>query len=208
MIGILGGTFDPVHHGHLRIALDALEAVGLSQVRLIPLAQAVHRDQPAASAAQRLTMLQKAVAGHPRLLVDPREVERGGQSYMVDTLQSLREEHPDRRLCLLLGTDAYNGFADWHRPERILQLAHLVVLRRPGYQPPENPILSRLGAKSRTEDPRQLAQTPAGLILFHTVTQLDIASSDIRQRLAEGRDPSFLLPQPVLDYIRTEGLYD
>jgi nicotinate-nucleotide adenylyltransferase len=207
MIGILGGTFDPVHHGHLRIALDALEAIGLSQVRLVPLAQAVHRDQPAASPQQRLTMLQQALNGHPALLADAREIERGGPSYMIDTLQSLHDEFPDRRLCLLVGTDAFNGFAEWHRPERILQLAHLVVLQRPGYRPPQTPALARLTANRSAEAPRQLADSPAGLILFHTVTQLDIASSDIRQRIAGGRDPSFLLPQPVLDYIRAEGLY-
>jgi len=207
MIGILGGTFDPVHFGHLRIALDVAEALGLEQVRLIPLAQAVHREQPHASAEQRLAMLQLAVAGHPRLAVDTREIERGGASFMVDTLQSLREELPGQALCLLLGGDAFNGFLSWREPQRILDLAHILVMQRPGYVLPNDPQLQQLVERHGCASAAALQQRSAGGILLHTVTQLEISASDIRARIAGGRDPSFLLPERVLGLIREQGLY-
>jgi nicotinate-nucleotide adenylyltransferase len=117
MIGILGGTFDPIHFGHLRTALDVRQGVGLDQVRYIPLHRAVHRDQPETPAELRMRMVQAAIAGEPSFVADDRELQRAGDSYSVDTLNSLREEFPDESLCLLLGMDAFNGFADWHRPD-------------------------------------------------------------------------------------------
>ena len=206
MIGILGGTFDPVHHGHLRIALDAAEALELSEIRLIPLGQAVHREQPLASAAHRLEMLRLATAGHPRYRVDDREIRRGGPSYMIDTLRSLREERPDEPLCLLLGSDAFAGFLSWRDPEGILQLANLAILRRPGEGHPEDEALGRL-LMLRALPAEYLAAQPAGAIAEIPVTQLDISASDIRRRIREGHDPSWLLPQAVIDYIRAQGLY-
>ena len=206
MIGILGGTFDPVHHGHLRIALDAAEVLGLREVRLLPLGQAVHREQPRATAQQRLAMLRLAVEGHPQFIVDDREIARGGPSYMVDTLASLRAEHPDTPLCLLLGGDAFAGFARWRDPERILQLAHLAVLTRPDEPLSDDPVLAALTA-DRLRPPEALAAYPHGGLTRIEATQLAIASSDIRARIATGRDPSFLLPDPVLGYIREQGLY-
>ena len=206
MIGILGGTFDPIHHGHLRIALEAAEALGLEEVRLIPLGRAVHREQPIAPAAQRLAMLQAAVEGHPLYTIDDREIRRGGDSYMVDTLASLREELPDRPLCLLLGSDAYNGFLHWRNPEGILSLANLAVLQRPGYRLPEDQALIAF-TESRQCAAGALARRPSGGISFLTVTQLDISASDIRRRIREGRDPAWLLPRPVIDHIGRERLY-
>ena len=206
MIGILGGTFDPVHHGHLRIAQDAAEALALEQVRLIPLARAVHREQPLATAEQRLDMLRLAVAGHPLFTVDDREIRRGGASYMIDTLASLREDLPGRSLCLLLGSDAYNGFMTWRDPAGILQLANLAVLQRPGYRLPDDPSLRAFTEAHRTPADTLGAQDNGG-IGFVTVTQLDISSSDIRRRVGGGRSPAWLLPQAVIDYIHTAGLY-
>ena len=207
MIGIFGGTFDPVHHGHLRIALDAQEALGLEQVRLIPLASAVHREQPQATAEQRLAMLQAAVAGHTGLHADPREIERGGQSFMVDTIESLRNEFAGKRLCLLLGSDAFNGLPGWRDPERILAMAHVLVMQRPGYTLPNDPELQALVKKHRCNDVSDMTRNASGCVHFHTVTQLDISSSDIRSRIAAGTDPSFLLPDPVLSFIRQNDLY-
>jgi nicotinate-nucleotide adenylyltransferase len=186
VIGIFGGTFDPIHHGHLRIALDMQEALQLEQVRFLPLNQAVHREQPVASAEQRVQMLQLAVQGQPRLAVDETEIVRGGASYMVDTLETLHVVFPNKKLCLLLGSDAFNDFAQWKGPQRILQLANIIVMQRPGYKPPENHTNS---------------------IHFQPVTQLQISSSDIRQRIAQRRNVDFLLPKQVQDYIQQHRLY-
>ena len=207
MIGIFGGTFDPIHHGHLRIALDAVEAAGLERVHLIPLAQAVHRDQPQTPAAQRLAMVERAAAEHPKLIADAREIERGGDSYMVDTLQSLHDELPGQSLCLLLGSDAFNGFLRWKSPERILELANILVMQRPGYHLPDDPVLVGLVEQHRVDSADQLGDLAAGGICFHDVTQLDISSSDIRERISQGRDPACLLPAAVVDFIGQHGLY-
>lgn len=138
MIGILGGTFDPVHYGHLRTALDVQEALGLNEIRLIPLRDPPHRSAPLAPASQRLALLRAAIKDNPGFAVDSRELERSGKSYSVDTLHSLKQEQPERVLCLLLGSDAFDGFPEWHEPERILQLAHLVVMQRPGEPEPRH----------------------------------------------------------------------
>ena len=206
MIGILGGTFDPIHHGHLRIALDAIEGLALSEVRLIPLAQAVHREQPVANTQQRLEMLQLAIRNHPLYTLDDREIRRGGPSYMIDTLASLKEDLPGEALCLLLGSDAFNGLMRWRDPEGILRLANLAVLQRPGYQLPQDDALRQLTRRHQAAT-TDLNHHAAGGIAFLDVTQLEIAASDIRKRVRAGRDPAWLMPQAVIDYIATQGLY-
>lgn len=207
MIGIFGGTFDPIHNGHVRIALDALEELGLAQVRLIPLGQAVHRDQPKASAQQRLQMVAAAIDVIPGLVCDDREIRRQGSSYMVDTLQSLCDEQPSESLCLLLGSDAFNGFLSWYQPERILQLANIAVLQRPGYQLPEDVALRTLVQQHECADVDSFGKQANGAILFHNVTQLDISSSNIRQRIASARNPAALLPEAVIRLIQQQNLY-
>ena len=203
-IGVFGGTFDPVHNGHLRIALDALEALHLDHVRLIPLSQAVHREQPTTPAALRLEMLQAATAGRADLVVDERELRRDGPSYTIDTLRSLRADLPGRALCLLLGGDAFNGFASWRDPSGILELANIAILERPGEQGPEDAAARQIFEHRRVG---RLGTAPAGQIVECLVTQLDIASSDIRQRLAAGRSADFLVPERVLSVIKAHRLY-
>ncbi len=207
MIGIFGGTFDPIHHGHLRVALDVLEALTLEQIRFVPLNTAVHREQPEADARGRLAMLRAAIEDEPRFVADPRELERGGQSYTVDTLQPLRGEFPGQTLCLLLGGDAFNGFLDWREPARILRLAHLVVMQRPGYRLPENEALQTLVVRHRCQELRALPSVPAGRIWFQPVTQLQISASDVRARLRGGRSARYLTPVSVLRTIEGRGLY-
>lgn len=206
MIGIFGGTFDPVHNGHLRIALDAIAALDLARVHLIPLAHAVHREQPTLAAAQRLQLLQLAVAGHPELFADDREIRRTGPSYMVDTLESLRQELPDTPLCLMVGSDAFNGFSRWRQPERILELANLVVLQRPDIAPPSDPEALALLA-GRQSSSLDLAASAAGRIAFLEVTQLAISSSDIRARIKAGQSPAFLMPPAVCQKVVEQGWY-
>jgi nicotinate-nucleotide adenylyltransferase len=203
-IGVFGGTFDPIHHGHLRIALDALETLRLQQVHFIPLAQAVHREQPDAPADLRLQMLQAALDGRRDLIADDRELRRNGPSYTIDTLRSLYQDFPGARLCLLLGDDAFNGFASWRDPLGILELANIAVLRRPNQTSPSDPALAELLAERGV---KQLAADRSGQIVFCAVTQLEIASSDIRQRIASGRSADFLTPPAVLELIARHRLY-
>lgn len=204
MIGIFGGTFDPVHYGHLRSALEVKELFGLDEVRLIPCFQPPHRDQPKAKATMRLQMLRQAINHEPGLVVDSRELDRAGPSYMVDTLKSLREEFPGQSLLLFIGSDAFENLTSWHRWQQLFDYAHLVVLTRPGYAIKThdeffNPRLAH--------DKTELSKTPAGTIFFQPVTQLDISATAIRNMIAQKQSPRFLLPDAVIEYIQQHQLY-
>ncbi len=207
MIGILGGTFDPIHYGHLRTALDVQQALGLDEVRFIPLHQAVHRDQPETPAEIRLRMVRTAIAGEPAFVADDRELQRAGDSYTVDTLVSLRQDFPSQPLCLLLGMDAFNGFADWRQPEEILRLAHLIVMHRPGLAEPSDDRAREILAAHRCDQASALREQNAGLIHLQGVTQLEISSTQIRSLVAADRNPRYLLPEPVLELVQENGLY-
>ena len=204
MIGILGGTFDPIHHGHLRTALEVAEHFGISDMRLIVGKVPPHRPQPLATASQRLAMLQLAVTGEPCLQVDAREIHRDGFSYTVDTLQSLRTECGERTpLLFVLGVDAFLHFQQWHRWETILSLAHLVVVHRPSYSLP--PVAWYASHLSSVRD--DLCTTPAGRMYCLAVTPVDISATRLRETLQQGRNPRYLLPDSVLDYIQTHQLF-
>ncbi len=212
MIGIFGGTFDPVHIGHLRPALELFEILQLDELRLIPAGIPPHRRAPRASCAQRLFMLRKAIAGQPGFVLDEREIERTGPSYMVDTLGELRAELGEQRsLCLLLGMDAFLGLSSWHRWEEIPRLAHLVISHRPGWLPEHlddhGGPLAELADSCLVADPRELTRKPAGLIFMQPVTQLDISSTRIRALIRGGRNPRYLLPDEVWIYIQEQQLY-
>lgn len=207
MLGVFGGTFDPIHFGHLRVALDVIEQLDLQRLLLIPLRIAVHRKQPLASPEQRLIMVRMATRNEPRLVVDDRELHRSGPSYTVDTLRAVRTEHPNRAICLLLGGDAFDEFLSWREPMSILELAHLVVMQRPGYQLPEKAPLRALVARRRTDLPGELRRRGYGHIFFLPVTQLSISSSDIRERLCKGLSGRFLTPDEILQYIESENIY-
>ncbi len=207
MIGLFGGTFDPVHFGHLRPALEVLQGLPLDQVRFMPLHQPVHRAEPQAPAALRLAMLRAAIAGQAGFQVDERELERRGNSYTYDSLCSLRAELGEQvPICLLLGADTFRGFLAWHRPAEILQLAHLVVMDRPGTAAlPE--ALDRWAAPHRCDHQESLREAPAGRILFWNVTPLAISSTQIRRWVARGGSPRFLVPDAVAALIERERLY-
>lgn len=207
-VGILGGTFDPVHYGHLRSALELQEALELKEIRLLPSAVPPHRPAPRASAEQRLAMLRLAIAGQSGLSVDSHELERSGPSYMVDTLTSLRAELGDTPLCLILGADAFLGLPSWHRWQELNDLAHLVVMHRPGWsvESAEAALKAQLRER-RLDSASALAAKPAGGIWLQPVTQLDISATALRELIAAGRSPRYLLPEAVWDYIRAQGLY-
>jgi nicotinate-nucleotide adenylyltransferase len=207
MIGIFGGTFDPIHFGHLRCALEIAEQLELSEVRMLPCGQPPHRSAPQASPEQRRRALELALAGQSLLSLDTRELERPGPSYMVDTLVALRAEVGQRSLCLILGQDAFNGLASWDRWEQVPELAHLIVISRPGVEQPSNgPVGALINARS-VESLDELRARPAGAILFRSVTPLGFSASGIRRMLASGRSPRYLLPDAVLDYLLREGIY-
>jgi len=205
MIGIFGGTFDPVHYGHLRAALEVKEIFGLDEVRLIPSATPPHRLQPSATALMRLQMLQLATTNHPELVVDSREIDRGGPSYMVDTLKSLRQDFPNEPLLLVIGSDAFNHLTSWHQWRQLFTYAHIIVMTRPGFKTQE---LDDFFKARFTSEQQQLAQTVAGKLFFQPVTQLDISATVIRNMIAEKHNPGFLLPDAVIEYIKQNGLYE
>lgn len=206
-IGILGGTFDPVHIGHLRGALEVVEYLGFDELRLIPSARPPHRGTPQVSAEQRLAMAELAVAGEPRLRVDDRELRRESPSYTVDTLESLRSElAADDQLFLLLGWDAFCGLPSWHRWEELLRHCHMLVLQRPDADSEAPEALRDLLAARSVNDPQAMTG-PAGQISFIWQTPLAVSATQIRQRLAEGRSVRYLVPDSVLAYIHAHGLY-
>jgi nicotinate-nucleotide adenylyltransferase len=207
MIGILGGTFDPVHFGHLRPALDVRQALGLEEIRLLPCHVPPHRPQPEASTQQRTLMLQAAIAGVDGFVIDEREFERDGLSYTLDTLQSLRKDLPGRTLCLLVGMDAFRGLPTWHRWHELLNYCHIVVMTRPQAKFPEKGELAEYIQMHRARDVAMLRTQSTGLLWFQEVTQLEISATRLRALLAAGEQADFLLPAGVLDLIHIQGLY-
>lgn len=204
-IGLLGGTFDPIHNGHLRVALEACEQLELAEVRVLPLNEPGHRPSPQADADARSAML--AAALRPPLILDCSEIERGGTTYTVETLEHMRARFPARPLCLLLGRDAYQGLPTWHRPEAVLDLAHIVVAARPEQVHAVPAGLDELVGNAQSERVTDLHDSPAGKVFFLDLPELPISSSDVRRRLGTGRSVRYLVPDAVADYITAHGLY-
>ena len=206
-VGIFGGTFDPVHIGHLRSALEVTELMGLDELRLLPNARPPHRDTPQVDALARLAMVQSAVSGVDCLSVDARELGRDKPSYTIDSLESIRAElSGDDQLFLVLGWDAFCGLPGWHRWEELLQHCHILVLQRPDadVEPPDE-LRNLLAARSQS-DPTAMSG-PAGHISFVWQTPLAVSATQIRQLLASGKSVRFLVPDAVLAYIEAHDLY-
>jgi nicotinate-nucleotide adenylyltransferase len=212
-LGIFGGTFDPVHFGHLRLAEEATDLLGLSGVRWIPAGQPALRDTPRIGPRQRLDMVRLAIAGNPRFELDPAEVDTSAPSYTVPTLERLRRSDAcgaDRPLVLLVGNDTFAGMVEWHRWEHLFELAHIAVAHRPGYSiDPERlpPELATVFHHRLREDPAQLASAPAGYLITLAMTPLDISATRIRSLLSKGASPRYLLPESVLAHIHEHRLY-
>jgi len=206
-MGIFGGTFDPIHYGHLRTAFEVLQALRFDEVRFMPCGMPPHRGTPVAAPEQRLAMVRAAAEGQHGFIVDERELSRDGPSYSVDTLTALRGEFPLRPMALIIGMDAFLGLPKWYHWQQILQLAHIVVAHRPGWKAPDIGPLGELLAERGTHRIGDLHQAKSGHIYILDVTQLEIASTDIRELVSAGRDPRFLMPDAVRDYIRASGCY-
>jgi nicotinate-nucleotide adenylyltransferase len=212
-IGVLGGTFDPVHVGHLRLAEEIADLCKLAVVRFVPSAIPPHRATPKVTASDRLEMTRLAIADNPRFILDDCELKRTGPSYSFDTLSELRRTVGETRpICLIVGADAFLDIATWHRWRDLFSLAHLAVAHRPGFpvdswgQRMPQPLAREYEAR-RLMQPLAIHWTPAGGIATVATTALDIAATRIREGLQAGRSQRYLIPDSVLDYIDSRGLY-
>jgi nicotinate-nucleotide adenylyltransferase len=206
-IGIFGGTFDPIHYGHLRSAFEMMQVLRLSEVRFFPSGDPPHRGSTYATAQLRLEMVRAATSGQPGFVVDDREMRRDGPSYTIDTLISLRKEHPDASLGLIIGMDAFLGLTSWYRWDELLDLAHIIVAHRPGWRAPDMGALGDIIDRHGTHHIDDLHDNSHGQIHIHAVTQLEISSTEIRDIVAAGRDPRFLMPDVVRDIIADNHCY-
>ncbi|MCG6937467.1 MAG: nicotinate-nucleotide adenylyltransferase [Gammaproteobacteria bacterium] len=207
MIGIFGGTFDPVHYGHIKPALSVKQALNLSQLRFVPNRLPPHRAEPWLNAEQRLLILQSALKDYPDIIIDERELKREGPSYMVDTLVSLKQDFPAETLCLIIGMDAFFGITSWFKWQSLLDLCHIVVTQRPGFD--VNTIEEHFDnndylfiAPRLTTDTRELSKQECGKILLQSVPQLDISATQIRSSLLKGEDISQWMPEQACVQLR------
>ena len=196
LIGIFGGTFDPIHYGHLRPALDVLQGACLNEIRFIPNRLPPHRNAPALNDQQRAELVDLAIAEMPNFILDDRELRRQGPSYMVDTLCSLKADFPDDTLCLIMGMDAFNGLPQWHEWRKIFTMCHIIVTSRPNFELADFTAQKDISSRF-CDSPEALQNTPAGQILLQSVTQLDISASLIRGYLSSGQSTQYLLPKIV-----------
>lgn len=210
-VGILGGTFNPIHYGHLRMAQELAEGLHLDTVRFIPAANPPHKDMPAISAEQRAAMVNLAIAGNDSFVVDDRELHRSGASYTLDTLHSLRQElGADASITLFMGSDAFAKFDTWHRWEEIIHLCHIALVQRPqlrGHHQRLSTTLETFLHNHYSENSDELHAQPSGLITMRQITALDISSTAIRNALQHRQSVRYLMPDCVIDYIESNQLY-
>lgn len=203
MIGIMGGTFDPIHNGHLRIAEEAADLFALSEVRFIPAKQPALKVSPQVSAEQRLKWVRQAIAGNERFCVDDRELQRSGSSYTIDTLRSLAEERPTESLLFIMGVDTFNQFEAWKDWQEILEQANLLVCDRPNSE-----IKQPRWSESRwCRSPDELLLKKSGGLYFLEVTPMPVSSSMIRHKVSKKQSVRYLLPDVICQEITQQQIY-
>jgi nicotinate-nucleotide adenylyltransferase len=215
MIGVYGGTFDPIHFGHLRPALDVVEAFKLEKCHFIPCSIPHHRMSPSASSEQRLEMVAAGIAAENRFILDSREINRNGISYTVDTLESIRNEVKHSKiLCLIIGIDVFIKFGQWHRWNEILSLCHIIVTHRPGWDAAQilgsnqmSAELSQVIKRNLVTKEVELKEIQSGKIIFQSVTQLDISATKVRKLLAAKKSIQYLVPDEVIKIIKNQNIY-
>jgi len=206
-IGIFGGTFNPIHFGHLRVALECKQALSLDEMRMMICSQPPHREHPGVTALQRKAMLELATAGDSDLILDTREMDRSGLSYSIDTLVSLRSDFPDDALFMVIGSDSFQSLDSWHRWEELLDYCHIVIARRPDNLSDEtSPIGITLQDHFITHSKSDI-KDKSGLLIPVVVSQLEISSTTIRGLIKQAKSPKYLLPDSVLHYIKENSLY-
>lgn len=207
MIAVLGGSFDPIHIGHLRIAIEVRDQLQADEVRLIPCGQPAHREPSIASASQRLQMLQLAIADEPALLVDDREIRHNRLSYTVDTLTDLRQEIGQQPLCLIIGADAYQQLNSWHQWTQLLELAHLIVVQRPGYTLTTSEEVAKYTTNRCIENVQQLTRKHAGSVYFLQTPPLEISSTRIKTLLSNQKSIRYLVPDNIFRWLQQHRIY-
>lgn len=206
-IGLFGGTFDPIHLGHMQIAKQLLNDLNFSCIHFIPNRQSPIRKKPVVSAKHRLAMVRIATQHNSKFLVNESEIARPPPSYTLDTVQIIRNQMPKQSLCLILGMDAFQIFNRWYRWQKICEFTHLVIVNRPDSEPNKEPWMRQLLQQRKTIDFTELRQTLAGKIYFHTINPINIAATKIRSKLARHEDVSKELDPNVLAYIKKHALY-
>lgn len=206
-IGFLGGTFDPIHFGHLRPALEIQQALNLQSLYLLPNYIAPHKEKTLATTEQRVEMVKLAIQDTPEIQINTQELLRSSPSYTIDTLKLLRQQHPDTPICFIMGMDSLINFDSWYQYQDILNYCHLVVSHRPGWDPTFNEVVTDLLTQHQIQDPGLIHRSLAGCIYFQSTSQLAISSSQIRQLLATKQSINFLTPQSVCTYIKEQHCY-
>ena len=207
-IAVLGGTFDPVHHGHLKSARAIRDVLSVDEVRLIPAFQPPHRNPPESSAEHRLAMLRAAMIDLPNIVVDDIEIRREGVSFTVDTLIFLRREIGSGvPIYFIMGMDAYCALDEWYEWREITELAHIVVLQRPGHEMKLSENMARWIKGRESARVNELQNIPAGRVCFLKLEQISVSSTEIRRALHRGEVPEEKLPRAVSSYIKCHDLY-
>ena len=206
-IGLFGGTFDPIHFGHLKIAEELIDALDLQNMQFIPNKHPMHRDKPVASAKHRLAMTRIATAHYPKFIVNDVEIKRPGPTYTIDTITTIREQIPKQPLCLILGEDVFASMNQWHDWEKIPNLVHLIIIHRLGVPLPYNPWMRALLDERETHDIHSLTNKPGGEILQYEMEPLTLSATTVREKFKAGEDVSREVPQEVLRYIKQHHLY-
>ncbi len=207
LIGILGGTFDPVHNGHLHVATSLLKQIPLDEVRFLPCSTPVHRAAPIASPEDRLAMLKRACANLPNITIDEHEIRRQGPSYMIDTLRDLKKEQPNDHFCLILGQDAFNFFDTWFEWQSILDYCHLIIINRPHSKKELNKSIQQFIIEYRSLNLNSLFSLSHGKIFFSEISPLDISATQLRSQLKKKHYDEKAISPLVLQYIIQHELY-